>query len=224
MQGQTSVTDVDRAWAGLQPEDKAKFKRSREGIDEDLAWLLECGDSALGARGTLGGTIAALELGGHSGGTPNTDLYDDAQIGWGRHVYGDVERHRWLLSAWLALESATRETLLARYTAPPAQLRVEYGAPVATKEVSLGDLGCLPLKVAESAGALIIACKEPEPLNRKGTPDLPLRAQRRKVRAAALKAAREANEAAHAEWAESKAGADKMRTRSQRGSVPGGGK
>jgi hypothetical protein len=49
--------------------------------DPDLAWLLTCGGSAMGERGTLGGIVAALEHGGHPGGVPNTDLYTDQQIG-----------------------------------------------------------------------------------------------------------------------------------------------
>lgn len=218
MSEQTRDIDADRAWAGLPPEDKTKRKRVRDGIDEDLAWFLECGDSVLGARGTLGGTIAALEMGGHGGsGVPNTDLYTDAQVGWGRRVFGDVERHRWLLTAWLALQPSTQNVLLARYTAPPAQFRADGdGGQKKSVEAFLGDLGCLALMVAEHAGALITACNDPEPVDKKGKPEIAKRTQRRKVRASALKAAQEANAAAHAEWLESKVGADPMRTRAER--------
>jgi len=67
---------------------------SPKDFDQDLAWLLTCGGSAMGERGTLGGIVAALEHGGHLGGVPNTDLYTDQQIGWGKSVYGDVEKLR----------------------------------------------------------------------------------------------------------------------------------
>ncbi len=98
--------------------------------DEDLMWFLTCGGSAMGERGTLGGIVAALEHGGQAGGVPNTDLYSDQQVGWGKSVYGDVEKHRWLSAAWLALSAVSQGVLLARYTAPRAQYRGDdgYGA------------------------------------------------------------------------------------------------
>lgn len=124
MQTQKQTSAKDRVWTGL-PE--TKQRRVRTGIDEDLAWFLECGGVALGERGTMAGIVNALELGGHAGGVPKTDLYDDAQIGWGRHMYGEVERHRWLLTAWNALTPKTQRILLARYSPPPANFRSDQG-------------------------------------------------------------------------------------------------
>ncbi len=93
-------------------------KESSTDHDPDLAWLLTCGGSAMGERGTLGGIVSALEHGGHPGGVPNTDLYSEQQIGWGKFVYGDVEKHRWLMAAWVAVSKANQNVLVARYTAP----------------------------------------------------------------------------------------------------------
>lgn len=232
-------------------------RRARVGLDEDLAWFLECSGSAMGERGTLGGIVSALEHGGHAGGVPNTDLYTDAQIGWGRNVFGDVERHRWLLTAWNALTPETQGVLLARYMPPMAKFRTDegYGArekfvkgsppagekpeqpvgkrgkPIREKqylarlarwqrtsarisraaqrtgvESVLGDWASLAFALSPSPEKLFVACRDPKRANSD-------------VRDAAMKLAKEASEKAHAEWAESKAGADPMRTRLQRVAV-----
>jgi hypothetical protein len=211
--------------------------------DGDLAWLLTCGGSAMGERGTLGGIVSALEHGGHPGGVPNTDLYTDQQIGWGKSVYGDVEKHRWLLGAWLRLATTTQSVLLARYTAPRARYRGDagYGAQdryvegsdhsiKATKDgtrtgtaLLLGDLAGLAFALTDKPEQLFLACIEPSPikLDKKGnaTINRELEKGRRQLRGHALKTAAAASAAAHAEWAESKAGADPMRKRSERRTV-----
>lgn len=206
--------------------------------DEDLMWLLTCGDAAMGKRGTLGGIVSALEHGGHPGGVPNTDLYNEQQLGWGKHMYGDVEKHRWLLSAWTALSERSRDILVARYTAPRARFRGDegYGARDRYVEGSdrsvvtgkgtragtllLGDLAGLAFAQAEKPDQLFLACVEPSPLklDAKGsaTIDRELEKARRQLRNKALKAAETASASAHAEWAASKAKADPMRTRASR--------
>lgn len=122
-----SSADRDRVWTGV-PNVRGQ-RRVRTGIDEDLAWFLESGGSALGEKGTLGGVIAQLERGGVGGGVPNTDPYKDTQLGWGRNgeVIGEVERHRWLTTAWLALTPESQGVLLARYAQPPAEFRSDEG-------------------------------------------------------------------------------------------------
>jgi hypothetical protein len=213
-------------------------------FDDDLMWFLTCGGSAMGERGTLGGIVAALEHGGQLGGVPNTDLYSDQQVGWGKSVYGDIEKHRWLTAAWLALSPGTQGVLLARYTAPRAQYRGDdgYGATDRYVEGSdhsvttgkgtrtgtallLGDLAGLAFALSESPEALFIACKDPAPvkLNKAGLTvvDRDAEKERRKLRGKALKLAESASAAAHIEWAESKAGADPMRKRSERRTVAG---
>ncbi len=243
----------DRVWTGL-PE--ASKRRARTGIDEDLAWFLECGGYVLGEKGTLGGIISQLERGGVGGGVPNTDPYKDAQIGWGRtgESIGQVERHRWLSTAWLALTAQSQGVLLARYAPPPAEFRSDegYGArdkfvegshpigprpvqsigkrgkPVKQKQFdaqlsrwqvaadrisaaarrtsvdsTLGELATLAILLCAVPEKLLAACQDPKKGNRK-------------LREEALKTAKSASEAAHAEWAESKAGADPARTRRQR--------
>lgn len=215
-----------------------------ENDDPDLRWFLECGDSTLGAKGTTGGIISALEHGGHAGGVPNTDLYSDEQVGWGRNVYGAVEKTRWLASAWHALTPASQRILLAYYAKPQAAHRSDegfgardrfvegsdgvtgrHGATRTGVEALLGEFASLAFALCADPAKLALACQEPDPTkaNKKGlvVVDRDRQSQRRKVRAEAIKVAREASELAHREWSESKAGADKMRTRSQRGSTPG---
>jgi hypothetical protein len=210
--------------------------------DDDLMWFLTCGGSAMGERGTLGGIVSALEHGGHPGGVPNTDLYSEQQIGWGKYVYGDVEKHRWLTAAWMALAPATQRVLLARYTAPRSTYRGDagYGARDRYVEGSdrsvttgkgtrtgtallLGDLAGLAFALTEKPEQLFLACVEPSPikLDPKGnaTINRDLEKQRRQLRNKALKAAEALSATAHAEWAESKAGADPMRKRSERRTV-----
>lgn len=196
----------------------------------------------MGEKGTTGGVIAALEHGGHPGGVPNTDLYTDQQIGWGKAVYGDVERCRWLSAAWWALTPGSQVTLLARYTAPRASYRGDAGygardrwvegadrsviAPgqgTRTGTALLGELAGLAFFLVESPEALFLACLDPSPLklDKAGhaTINRELEKGRRQLRGKALKAAEAASAAAHAEWAESKAGADPMRKRSERRAV-----
>lgn len=208
-------------------------------FDDDLAWFLTCGDAAMGKRGTLGGIVSALEHGGHPGGVPNTDLYTDQQVGWGNSVYGDVEKHRWLERAWRLLSEATRNVLLARYTAPRAQYRGDagYGARDRYVEGSdrsdttgkgtrtgtallLGDLAGLAFALTDKPDQLFLACVEPSPLKRdaKGntTINRELEKGRRQLRGKAVKAAEAASSAAHAEWKKAKSEADPMRSRSER--------
>jgi hypothetical protein len=198
----------------------------------------------LGERGTLGGIISALEHGGCGGGTPSTDLYTDLQVGWGRNVYGDVERHRWLSAAWHALTPRSKGVLMARYSPPPAEFRSDEGFGARDRfvegsdgargkhaglrtgvEALLGEYACLALILCPDAGKLLVACREAVPVktNRAGLAvvDREKQTQRGKVRREALAAAELASTEAHAEWAESKAGADPMRTRGQRVRVVG---
>lgn len=234
---------TERIYTGV-PVHSDRKSRARTGLDPDLSWYLECGDSALGKRGTLGGVVAVLEHGGQPGGIPNTDIYTDGQLGWGRNGtgIGEVERHRWLESAFLALSHETQGVLLARYAPPPAEFRSDEGfgardrfvegsdgatgkhAPTRTGvEAGLGEYACLALLICEDPGKLLIACREATPTktNKAGlvVVDRERQKQRAKLRGDALEVARVASEKAHAEWSESKAGADPMRTRRQRVAV-----
>ncbi len=221
--------------------------------DSDLEWFLGCSESAMGAKGTLSGVVAQCER-GSVGGSGTLDAsgsyshpYSDQQLGFGRWVSGDVERHRWLSSAWHALSREIQSVLMARYASPPAEFREDagYGARdrwvegsdrhdgehgLARTGVSrLQEVASLAFVLCDNPAALLLACREPDPVQvRKGVivVNRTLQAQRTKVRAEALKLARAASEAAHAEWFESKAGADPMRNMMQRvgrGSKPGGG-
>jgi hypothetical protein len=104
----------------MDPTTKRKSRNPNE-YDADLEWFLVAGASAMRERGTLGAVTNVLELGGANGGVPNTDLYTDSQIGFGKHPIGDVERHRWLSAAWFKLSLADQAILAARYMALPAE-------------------------------------------------------------------------------------------------------
>ncbi len=253
MQSQSKKSEKDRVWTGL-PE--AKHRRVRAGIDPDLVTLLECGGYWLGEKGTLGGIIAQLERGGPGGGMPNTDPYKDAQVGWGRtgDTIGQVEKLRWLHTAWFALTAESQRVLLARCAQLPAEFRNDegYGArdkfvegkhpvgerpiqeigkrgqPIKRKQfearlarwqreasrisaaatrtsvdAQLGEYATLAIMLCAAPDKLLEACRNPKKANRE-------------TRSSALAAAHEATEKAHAEWIESKSGADPARSRAQR--------
>jgi len=105
-----------------------KRQRSEAFWCADLEWFLVAGSSAMRERGTLGAVVNVLELGGvDRGGVPNTDLYSDAQVGFGKHVVGEIERYRWLAGLWHQLPRETQGTLLACYVAPRAEFRADAG-------------------------------------------------------------------------------------------------
>ena len=228
----------------------ADEQKSRE-HDADLEWFLGCSESALGARGTLAGVVGQCERGsvGGSGALDGAGSYihpyTDQQLGFGRWVSGDVERHRWLASAWHALSARSRTILERCYAAVPAELREDegYGARDRFVEGSdrregqhglgrtgvcrLQEVSALAFMLTDSPGAHLLACREPDPVHiRKGlvVTNRTLQAQRTKVRAEAMKLARQVSQEAHAEWFESKTNADPMRNMLQRvgrGSKPG---
>lgn len=244
--------------------------KPRLDFDSDLEWLLDSGDSVLGARGTLAGVVSQCER-GSVGGSGSLDAagsyihpYTDQQLGFGRSVGGEVERHRWLSTAWHALPEATHAKLLLRYMKPRAEFRSDagygakhtwvkgtepYGLPPEKRfgkhgkqveikqyerrlarweraraevqmagrttgvESLLGEFAALAFAIADDPVALLIACRQPHSTDSQ------------KVRRRALDAAKGANLQAHAEWFESKDGADPMRNTLQRvgsGSRPGG--
>lgn len=83
---------------------------------DDIAWFIQCAAAAQGERGTTGQMIDLLRFGVPSrGGVPNTDLYSDRQLGWGRWKKGEVERARGCVAVWRRLEEHTRRILIARY-------------------------------------------------------------------------------------------------------------
>ncbi len=108
-------------------------RKSAPDFDPDLEWFIGCGEAALGARGTLAGVISQCER-GSVGGSGTLDAagsyehpYTDQQLGFGRVVNGEVERHRWLATAWHATTEKTRNVLLARYTPEAAEFRSDEG-------------------------------------------------------------------------------------------------
>lgn len=213
--------------------------------DVDLEWLLLQGAVAMRERGTIAGVINQLECGGPAEGG-NLDAagsyihpYTDQQLGTGRCILGDVERHRWLSAAWFGCSEATRKLLQLRHTAPQAAFRSDsgYGASDRWVEGSdhregaegltrtgtdthLGVLAALAIQLCPKPGELLVACYDPEPLHktgkRVGTVNREEADRRRKLIRDARERADEAMRPALAEWFESKSGADPMRRNSER--------
>ncbi len=229
---------ADGEATGQDPVTESKTRKPRtppeEHYDADAEWLVLGGDSAMGARGTLAGTIAQLEHGGPFTGVPNTDLYSDQQVGWGKTVVGLVERHRWLTAA---RELCSRECwvdIVLRYTAPPANLRSDEGfgardacpsveeieklgtietqKPTAFHtrrgtEAQLGVFAPLALRHCADPGKLMLACLDPQ------------KGKHGRVIAAALKKAHEVSAARHNEWRAAKELASKPRRDRERRAI-----
>lgn len=225
----------DSATPGQAPVDaeepKKRKRQKSEAHDSDLEWFIVCGDAAMGARGTLGGTIAVLEHGRQFTGIPNTELYSDQHVGWHKTVVGLVEKHRWLSAAWFLLKPQTQADLLACYNAPPAAFRsdegfgakdscprvediernraIETSKPTAFHnrrgtEAGLGRFGALALRTCKDPAALLIACLDPK------------RGKAPKVIKQAFESARVRAVEAHAEWDEAKAKAQQPRADRER--------
>lgn len=113
--------------------------------DPDLEFYLTQAESTHGARGTLASTINQLECGGpNEGGKLGEDgmyihPYTDLQLGTGRCTRGDIERCRWLASAWFACSVDTRALLLARHLAPRAMFRSDEGYGARDRHVEGAD-------------------------------------------------------------------------------------
>lgn len=196
-------------------------------------------------RGTLGGIMSVLECGGPAeGGNLDTagayvHPFTDRQLGTGKVIVGDIERHRWLAAAWFGCSEGSRHLLQLRHTAPRAEARSDagYGARDRYVEGSdhregelgltrtgtdtyLGALAALALQLSPHPDKLLIACHDPNPLHRGGKRDGTINrdesARRGKIIREAKRLAEEAMAPAWAEWFESKAGADPARRNSER--------
>ncbi len=106
-------------------------QRSNAAFDPDLEFWLMSGASTLGERGTLGGIVSVLEAGGATVGKLDASgsyihPYTDLQLGTGGHA-GDVERCRWLGTAWFACMEGNRKLLLLAHQAPSGEFRSDSG-------------------------------------------------------------------------------------------------
>lgn len=220
-------------------------RRHATDFDDDLEWLLLSGAVAMRERGTIAGVINALECGGPAEGG-NLDAagsyihpFTDQQLGTGRCVRGEVERFRWLSSAFWACSPETQRMLCLRYTAPRASFRSDEGfgardryvegsdgkcgshRPTRTGvEAQLGELAAVALVVYEKPAELLLACH-----NHSGDAAKPSSTTSgkqagygRTIRRA-RKVAEEALAPCWAEWFESKAGADPMRLPGERRAI-----
>lgn len=119
----------------------------------ELAWFIGEAPAALGAKGTLGSTVASLERGGGQS-------YPEPRLPGGPgYREGDGARYRLLEARWRKLDAATRGCLLAHYSAPPREPRVKSpghagGQPVGSAlEVHVGHVaGAVALVAVTAAG------------------------------------------------------------------------
>jgi hypothetical protein len=236
--GQVPLAGKSESFGGHRIDDGKKFR-----VDPDLEWLVLEGGAAMGERGTLAGVVSVLELGGGDhGGVPNTDLYSDKQIGWGSTVVGHVERHRWLSTAWEALDREDRAILLSCCMPPPAAMRDDEGfgardacPPVeaiqrGTTEPHAGRHKAVHTGVTATLGNLastaFLLITGPEERVAKECSKLleackaPKKSGNPTFIKATIEKARLAAESAHGRWLESKAGADKPRRSADRRGVP----
>lgn len=232
--------EADAPATQTQKPERAPRERRGGAYDDQLAWLIQCGDASLGARGTLAGVISQIER-GSVGGTGNLDAsgsythpYTDLQLGLGLSGIGDVERHRHLSAAWALLPAATRARLTKRYSAPRAAYRADQGYGARDRYVegsdgrtgqhqatrtgthlALGEYAGLAFEVCENPALLFIACVEPSPV-RKGKINQSEQARRAKVVREALARAHAVDAEDHAEWFAAKARVPALRTMKER--------
>jgi hypothetical protein len=238
----TRSDDVDK-YEGRIFTPSVRARRHRTESDPDLSWLVECSASAMGAKGTLAGVIAQCER-GSVGGTSGLDdsgsfahKFTDEQLGLGSHVFGSVEKCRWLWSAWCKCSVRTRNVLLAYYEPIRSELRSDSGFGAKDRwvegsdqphgqhgqvrtgvEAKLGEHANLAFALARDPARLLLACREPEPM-RKGKVNVEEAKRRRVVVADAIKTARVESEMAHKEWFSHKNQTAPMRNTAQRRKV-----
>jgi hypothetical protein len=170
----------------------------------DIKWLLLCAASALGSRGTAASVTNSLERGGGGCGIPNTDLYDDRQVGWCAGE-GDVERHRRLSPIWEHLSPEAQAVLLAHYLprndidpesrqALYAEVRTagEHGVPLAGAALYIND--------PEQNARLLYACRTPTRKDANDKVDKSWPRARQQIIDAARSRAEEAVRQAHRLW------------------------
>lgn len=213
--------------------------------DVDLEFYLTQAESTHGARGTLASTINQLECGGAGGGGNLGEdglfihPYTDLQLGTGRCTRGDIERCRWLASAWFACSETTRALLLARHLAPRAMFRSDEGYGARDRhvegsdgkagrhgsyrtgvEAQLGELANVAMSLCENPAELLVACHGYS--GDAGKPDPKVTGKQaaygRTIRRA-RRVAEKALDPAWAEWFAAKEAADPMRLPRERRSL-----
>jgi hypothetical protein len=104
--------------------------RDRELHDPEIHWLLNQAAAALGQRSAHQGLVSVLEHAGFPTGVPETDIYDDRHVGWGKFCVGDVERWRRLMPVWRILVTSEQAILAAHYAGARGGLPAEIWARV----------------------------------------------------------------------------------------------
>lgn len=225
---------------GMEPASPAKTRpssgRTDGGYDPQLEWLIQSGDAALGASGTLAGVVSQIER-GSVGGSGRLDAagtfqhpYTDLQLGAGVDGIGEVELHRYAMAAWRLVSPAAQFRLCRRYSAVKAQFRSDSGFGAKDRWVDgsdhregqhgmqrfsvedhLGAFAALALELCPDPIKLVIACMEPDPV-RKGKTDKSEKKRRAALVEECLHRAHEADHADHAEWFAAKARVPALRT------------
>lgn len=202
------MIDPNATASGLVPEASNRRHHDPEAYCEQLEWLLVSGDAATGARGTMGGVVARLEHGGQFTGVPETDIYSDQQIGWGKTVVGLVEKRRWLMGAWFSLPADSQGRLALCYNAPRAEHRSdEVTHHHSGLAAQLGRYAALAFHLTGEPGSLLEACRQPT------------KGKNGRTIARALKAAREAAVSDHRLWSVAMGVATKPRKSRERRAV-----
>lgn len=234
---------AQKSGSGLAPG--LRKRNGSQDFDDDLEWLLLSGAVAMRERGTIAGVINALECGGPSEGGSLDESgayihpFTDQQLGTGRCVKGEIEKFRWLMSAWLACSENTRGKLMLRHMAPRAAFRSDEGfgakdryvegsdgkcgthKPTRTGvESHLAELAAVALAVYDKPAELLLAChNHTGDASKVGPTSSGKQAGYGRTIRRARKVAEEALAPCWAEWFESKARADPMRLPRERRAV-----
>ena len=181
----------------------------RELHDQDIHWLLNMAAAALGQRSAHQGLVSVLEHAGFPTGVPETDIYDDRHVGWGKFREGDVAKWRRLIVVWRAVPKPEQAVLAAHYCGARGGLPAELWARV---DGALGQFAAAALWIhhGEALVKLIDVCADSGRQGRKDALKMAAKRVEKAVRGAhqawvAARAAQDTPEA-HLPWQDAAAG------------------
>lgn len=140
------------------------MRDDRELWSNDIEWYLTQRDAACGVRSSLGGQVATIERGVSASGAPNSDPYDDGQVGLGPAQRKAFARDREMRKRWHRLPESARAVLRVHYgalapsdpaTTPLIRWSVELGPAILRRaEGQLGKLVRVTLWLGKESGKL----------------------------------------------------------------------